>query len=155
VNLNLIIGLLLAAILVPIAWIDFRLHIIPDKLNIALFAMGCAAVAITGQPQMLDALLGVVLAAAVFLAVRFAYKKLRRIEGLGLGDVKFLAASGVWVGATGLPWLILFASISGLAFALAVSLVFGNIGQKTRLAFGPHLALGTLATWIAKSSNIL
>ena len=154
-NLNLAFGLLLTTILVPIAWIDFRHHIIPDKLNAALFVTGCVAMWMTGQPPILDGLLGFVFAAVVFLGVRFAYMSLRDIEGLGLGDVKFFAASGVWVGATGLPWLTLFAAMSGLVFALAVSLVFGNIGQKTRLAFGPHLALGTLATWIAKSNNLM
>jgi leader peptidase (prepilin peptidase) / N-methyltransferase len=154
-HFNLAFGFLLIAILVPIAWVDFRHHIIPDKLNAALFVGGCVALWVTGQPPIIDALLGFVLAAVVFLAVRFAYKSLRGIEGLGLGDVKFFAASGVWVGATGLPWLTLFAAISGLVFALAVSLVFGNIGHKTRLAFGPHLAIGMLATWIAKSNNLM
>ncbi len=152
---NLAFGLLLIAILVPIAWIDFRYHIIPDKLNAALFVGGCVSMWVTGQPPVIDASLGFVLAALVFLAVRFVYKRLRHVEGLGLGDVKFFAASGVWVGATGLPWLTLFAAISGLVFALAVSLVFGNINHKTRLAFGPHLALGTLATWVAKSNNLM
>jgi leader peptidase (prepilin peptidase) / N-methyltransferase len=150
-----IFATILASLSGLVAWIDLRRGIIPNALNGALLVFGFLACVTMGQPSQFDALLGVCLAGALFFAVHQLYRHLRGRDGLGLGDVKFLSAAGVWVGASGLPWLVLIASASGLVYALAVRLVSGNIDTRTRLAFGPHLALGLFLTWVSKGQGLL
>jgi leader peptidase (prepilin peptidase) / N-methyltransferase len=145
----------LGIIAICISWIDFRQQIIPDALNGALAFGGIAALAASEKITLADAVFGVLVGFLVPFTLALAYQWLRGISGLGMGDIKFLAASGFWIGVTGLPWLILFASLSGLIFALAKLAVVGDVSTQTRLAFGPHLAVALFATWIFKGFQIL
>ncbi len=50
----------------------------------------------------------------IFWLLRRLYFILRKIQGLGLGDVKLLAAATPWVGVTGIPILLLIATLTAL-----------------------------------------
>ena len=66
-------------------------------------------------------------------------------RSLGLGDAKLLAASGAWVGVTGLPTVLAGAAIAGLAVAGAMMLMGQRLDRHSALPFGPFLAA---ATWL-------
>jgi leader peptidase (prepilin peptidase) / N-methyltransferase len=149
VTVEVVFAVMLTGVLAAIAWIDSRHHIIPDWLNLMLGGLGIVSCYLAQIPSFTDALIGGVGALVFFLGLRHAYHYLRGVQGLGLGDVKFLAAAGLWVGASGLPWLVLFASISGLCYILATRIANKSFDSTTRVAFGPHLALGLFATWMA------
>jgi len=71
---------------------------------------------------------------------------LRKFQGLGLGDVKLLAASGIWIGIAGVPVQLVIASLGALSAAGVLKLAGSAITRQTALPFGPFLALGLLAT---------
>ncbi|WP_162914387.1 prepilin peptidase [Taklimakanibacter lacteus] len=148
--------LALLATLLPIAWIDARRQIIPDSLNLLLAILGVVHVIIeTGLATLSLRLLAAAAVAIFFLGLRKLYFVLRSRTGLGLGDVKFLTAATLWLGPLGLPWLVLFASISGLAWHIAVTYRGGGASPLQRIAFGPHLAVGFLAAWIWQPQNMI
>ena len=66
--------------------------------------------------------------------------------GLGLGDVKFLAAAGIWVGLAGIPFVLLIATMTALACAGVMQLSGRALTARTSLSFGPFLAAGLLVT---------
>src|SRR3974390_2249020 len=67
--------------------------IIPDTLNLAVAALGLLkAVMGGGVTAGLEAIVEAIAVAAIFWLFRRLYFVLRKIQGLGLGDVKFLAA---------------------------------------------------------------
>jgi leader peptidase (prepilin peptidase)/N-methyltransferase len=80
--------------------------------------------------------------------LRRLYFALRKTQGLGLGDVKFLAAAGPWIGITGLPSLLLVATLTALAAAGSLQLAGRDMTRRTSLPFGPFLAIGLLLTVI-------
>ncbi|TLM80335.1 MAG: prepilin peptidase [Actinobacteria bacterium] len=86
------------------------------------------------------ALLGATLGAGPAWAIGWAYEAVRKREGLGFGDVKLLAAMGVFLG----PYVAV-AFVAGTVLALAGRL-FGAAAGKRALAerapFGPYLAAG-------------
>jgi leader peptidase (prepilin peptidase) / N-methyltransferase len=63
-----------------------------------------------------------------------------------LGDVKFLAAAGIWVGVVGLPMLLLVAALTALACAAVMQLTGRQLSAQTSMSFGPFLAIGLLIT---------
>ena len=129
----------------PIAWIDLRRRIIPDGLNLALLVSGLG-IAAWQAPDLASVLLRAgeaAVAFALFWGVRALHARLRGQIGLGLGDVKFLAAATAWTGLAGLPLLILVASLSAL-----LVVVLRRLDAATRLPFGPFLALGLHAALI-------
>jgi leader peptidase (prepilin peptidase) / N-methyltransferase len=147
-DFTLISTFILACHLAPISWIDFRSNVIPNLLNLSLACSGLA-VSVAGHGSTpLKILLEVGLTAAIFVLFSTIYRALRKRRGFGGGDIKFLAAAAAWTGLSGLPWIILIASISGLAFSVFASLRGHAMKADTRIAFGPHLSLGLLITWL-------
>jgi leader peptidase (prepilin peptidase) / N-methyltransferase len=133
---------LLSAVL---AWIDIREGIIPDWLNLTIAGLGLSkAVILAGPLAGLEAVGEGAAIGAIFWLLRRLYFAFRKIQGLGLGDVKFLAAAGLWVGVTGLPLLLLVAALTALVYAGIMQLTGRQLSGQTSLSFGPFLALGLL-----------
>jgi leader peptidase (prepilin peptidase)/N-methyltransferase len=134
--------LLLCSLLVPVAIIDARHGIIPDWLNGALGGIGLIrAAAGDGPPLGLSVAVAVGVFFFMVLLCR-GFARWRGSAGMGMGDVKFLAAAATWTGLSGLPTLMVVSSISGLLLVVWRA-VFGTpVTSTTRLAFGPHLAIG-------------
>jgi leader peptidase (prepilin peptidase) / N-methyltransferase len=130
-----------------LAWIDLRRGIIPDWLNLAIAVIGLTRAAIPDSwPMALGAAAEGVLTGAIVWSLRWLYFRLRQRQGLGLGDVKLLAASAIWVGIAGIPMLLMVASLTALAAAGVLHLAGEKMTRQTALPFGPFLALGLLAT---------
>ena len=130
-----------------LAWIDLRRGIIPDRLNLAIASLGVARIAMLGgwTAVYIASFEGLVIGAAVWLFRRL-YFAVRQYQGLGLGDVKLLAASGIWIGITGVPMQLLIAAVTALAAAGAMQLAGQTVTRQTPLPFGPFLALGLIIT---------
>ena len=134
-----------------LALIDLRRGIIPDALNLALAALGLLkAVIDAGAATGLEAIAEAVVVAAIFWLFRRLYFVLRKIQGLGLGDVKLLAAATPWVGIAGIPMLLLIAALSALLAIGGAQLAGQRLSRQTSLPFGPFLALGLLSTLAAQ-----
>jgi leader peptidase (prepilin peptidase) / N-methyltransferase len=147
---------LLGAIL---AWIDIRYGIIPDWLNLTIAGLGLSkAVIIDGLAAGLEAFLEGAAIGTIFWLLRRLYFAFRKVQGLGLGDVKFLAAAGIWVGVGGLPELLLVATLTALAWAGIMRLAGRSLAGQTSLSFGPFLAIGLLFAsalqqyWLCRSA---
>ncbi len=148
---GVLLALLPLPLTLPVALIDLRRRIIPDRLNLALLAAGLLVTGLREpDPVVLASRLGeAALAYGLLWALRAVHARLRGRIGLGLGDVKFLAGATAWTGLPGLPVVILAASLSALAGLALARLAGGRIGPETRLPFGPFLALGLhAALWL-------
>ena len=132
-----VLGLVLVAILVPIALIDLDHQIIPNKITapaaILALAIGLALDP-SGVPEQLIAGAG---AAAFLLVFVFAYPR-----GMGMGDVKLAGVLGLFLGRE-VGVAIFVAVVAGTLVGAAVMARLGvQRGRKTRVPFGPFLALG-------------
>jgi leader peptidase (prepilin peptidase) / N-methyltransferase len=128
-----------------LALIDIRHGIIPDWLNLAIAGLGLARMAVAGGfVAGIEAACQGVAIGLIFWLLRRLYFRLRKIQGLGLGDVKFLAAAGIWTGITALPLLLLIAALTALAAAGIMQWSGRDMTRRTSLPFGPFLAIGLL-----------
>jgi leader peptidase (prepilin peptidase)/N-methyltransferase len=148
--------LLLGCACLLLAWIDFREGIIPDWLNLAIAIVGMIrAGAIGGWPLVAEMIAEGALIGAVIWLLRWLYFRLRRVQGLGLGDVKLLAASTVWIGIEGVPVQLLIAALSALLAALLLHVAGSRMTRHTALPFGPFLALGLIAAILLQQSDVI
>ncbi|WP_229183922.1 prepilin peptidase [Bradyrhizobium oropedii] len=130
-----------------VALIDLRHGVIPSWLNLAIAALGLANVVITdGTTAAFTAMAIATLVGMLFWLLQRLYFAVRGVDGLGLGDVKFLAAAAIWVGALGVPTLLLIAALAALAVAGGLQLAGREMKRQTSIPFGPFLALGLLLT---------
>jgi len=147
---------LLSVASIALAWIDLRRGIIPNWLNLGIAFAGLARVATLDGPAavLLAGCEGITVGAIVWL-LRKLYFIWRQYQGLGLGDVKLLAASGVWIGVAGVPVQLLVASLTALAVAGILRLVGRIMTRRTVLPFGPFLALGLLVALLLQEASLI
>lgn len=139
-------------LLVVLTVIDFKTFLLPN-IYVAPFALlGVAFHLITDfyylSPSAL--LIGGVAAYGILYAIRYLGSKYYGEEALGLGDVKLLGASGLWLGLDG----VLFAMTIGAAAGLIHGLIQAYYNKiKTKKPFsikrltipaGPGFVVGIL-----------
>ena len=139
-----VLGLVLVGILVPIALIDLDHQIIPNKITAPAAILAVAiglALKPSGVPEQLIAGAG---AAAFLLVFVLAYPR-----GMGMGDVKLAGVLGLFLGRE-VGVAIFVAVIAGTLVGAAVMARLGvQRGRKTRVPFGPFLALGGIVALLA------
>ena len=138
---------LFCASLVTIAFIDLHHKLIPDVLSIPVLIIGFAASLLrVGQILWLDSLIGILGGGGFLYLVAIIFEKLTGREGMGGGDVKMMAMIGAWAGWRALPLILLISSLGGILIG-GSSLLFGKKGMRTKIPFGPFLALGAII-WV-------
>jgi len=145
--IHLVLSVALVAVLAAICAIDARFGIIPDKLVGAMTAGGLAAVWLLEPNEVVYRLAEVVIVAIAVVVFRSIYRWVRGYDGLGFGDVKFLAAATFWIGLRSLPVLLLIAVASALASAFLLRSARYEVDGRHAIPFGPHLAVGLWLAW--------
>jgi len=134
---------------VALVFIDFDWQILPDAITLPLTAAGLAFSFFSPRLGGRDSLAGVAAGGLSLWLVAFIYEKATGREGMGLGDVKMLAAIGAFTGVAGVVTTVLFASLAGSVVGLVLIAVKGS-GWKTRLPFGVFLGIaGIVSYWAA------
>ncbi|MCX6555385.1 MAG: prepilin peptidase [Candidatus Aminicenantes bacterium] len=129
-------------LLITLAFIDLEHMILPDELTLggaALFFVYSFFNPTVGQLEAILSGLGVALLFAGFF---FFYLKVRKLEGLGFGDVKMVLLMGLFLGLNRLVVAIFLASLSGLLVGV-VLIIWKKKNLKYALPFGPFLSLGS------------
>ena len=140
-------GLLLLYTLIALTFIDFDTQLLPDDLTYPLLWAGLLLNLNATYVSLHSAVIG---AAAGYLAlwsIYWAYKLLRKREGMGYGDFKLLAALGAWLGWTMLPAIVLMASLVGSVVGIALMLL-NRRGLDYQIPFGPYLAAAGLLCFL-------
>jgi len=148
--------LVFAWVSLALGLIDLDFQILPNSMTYPSILFGLLFSWFGGYTWWLDSLIGALVGAALPIAVIVIYKLWRGVEGMGWGDVKYLAAIGSVVGLRGCVGVLVVASILGAL--VGVGLILSGRGSgKTALPFGTFLALAVIlwlyapASWFAWS----
>ena len=134
---DLALGLTLLAVLVPVALIDLDHRIIPNRIT-GPAALLAVIIGLVTRPAGVPEQLIAGAAAGGFLLV-FA---LMYPAGMGIGDVKLAGVLGLFLGRS-VGVAILVGLLAGSLAGVAVMARLGvKQGRKTKVPFGPFLALG-------------
>jgi len=123
--------------------IDLEHHLLPNAITLPGIIVGFAFSVFT-EPGWLASLIGILVGGGILYLVAEAYYRVRREEGLGMGDVKMLAMVGAFVGWQLTLLTLMLASFSGTIIGLAL-IITKRGGMKYALPFGTFIALGAAA----------
>jgi leader peptidase (prepilin peptidase) / N-methyltransferase len=142
---------LLAAGLVILTAIDLEHQIIPDRISLALAALGLGYLTLTANSReaWLHAGFGAVMGFFIAWLLRTLFQRLKGREALGFGDVKFFAVAGLWTGLYGLADFMMISGLAGIIFAA----VWRWRGGDAEFPFGPALAFGLYAVVLLKAAG--
>ena len=156
VSIYYFFGLTLAALLllilsiffIIIFFIDLKHFIIPNELTFPLMIIGFFKsfdpnLNQTIFPNYINSLIGGVFGYLIIWLIIFFYKKVRKKEGMGLGDAKLLAVIGFWFGWFSIPFTIFISSIVALIFVVP-SLINKSRKMSSQIPFGPYIIIGCI-----------
>jgi leader peptidase (prepilin peptidase) / N-methyltransferase len=152
-----ILGAALALLTLAIAIIDWRRFVIPNELSGAGLGLALVHAAVQEPNAMLVAvafavLRGVILA-AVFLLIRYTYRRLRGRDGIGLGDIKLAGVAGAWLDWSMLPTVVEIAACAALLVYLVRQFAGGRpLRATSRLPFGLFFAPATWICWLLETT---
>lgn len=144
-NLNLIKYLILTPMLLSAFVIDYRLQIIPNRLNLTMAEIGIVIAFLYGTSNVaitIDMLLGMLAGGGIFLLITLIGGLIYGKEAMGLGDVKLMGALGLYFGLTN---IIIIAMMSFLIGAiLGIILIVSKVKKSNEyIPFGPFIVIAT------------
>ena len=146
ISIESLLLIILSIFFLIIYFIDLKHFIIPNELTYPLIVLGFGKTFFANQnyyifPDYLNSIIGGVAGYTIIWVIIFLYKKLKNIEGMGLGDAKLLAAIGFWFGWIALPFVLFFSSLTALIVSVP-SLIKKTKNLQTKIPFGPYIILG-------------
>lgn len=124
--------------LVATATVDARTRRLPDLFAVIIAVAALALAALAGRPALIAGIVAAALAAAVLVLIRTIALRAKGDAGLGLGDVKLIAALALWLGPA-TPIMVAAAAILGLVATTVTP------RADRRRPFGPFIAVGAWA----------
>ena len=156
VSIYYFFGLTLAALLllilsiffIIIFFIDLKHFIIPNELTFPLMIIGFFKsfdpnLNQTIFPNYINSLIGGVFGYLIIWLIIFFYKKVRKKEGMGLGDAKLMAVIGFWFGWVSIPFVIFISSAVALILVIP-SLINQSRKMSSEIPFGPYIIIGCI-----------
>ena len=138
----LAVRLLFGCAMIVLFVIDLRHRILPNAITIPGIVVGLAS-ALAFEPGWRSALTGVVIGGGGLFLLAEVYYRIRRQDGLGMGDVKMLAMIGAFLGWQLMLVTLLLASLLGSVIGIGM-LVLGLSDGKYALPLGSFLALAAV-----------
>ena len=143
---NLLFFFILFPVLIMIFCIDYAHFIIPDVLILILGILGIAKLLTPDLDPLFAPLyssaLGALLAFIFIGGLIVFYLYVRKLEGMGLGDLKLFVVLGFLFGLQGIFFILILSSLSG-AILGSIMLWRNKKNFKTQLPFGPYIIAAT------------
>lgn len=150
------------AVLAALSAIDIRHYILPNKLVAVFAVLGVAFHAVHhftfNTP--LQMLLGALLGGGILYLIRAVANYIAKDDTLGLGDVKLLAAAGLWLGDSHVLLAMTIGAFAGILHGVLASIIeklktgkFGNL-KTMSVPAGPGFAIGIVLAGIYKFVEI-
>jgi leader peptidase (prepilin peptidase)/N-methyltransferase len=153
-----------SALMIVLVFTDLRERILPDVVNFTGFGLGLALSLFTKPSDgaalwvvnrlfdfpppapvvsLVDAVIGAAIGSSLLWLVSEAYFRLRKREGMGLGDVKMMLMAGAFLGARRTLLTILAGSLLGSVLGIAFILARRE-DSNYELPFGSFLGMAAL-----------
>jgi len=146
------VALVLAVGLVALSVIDYRHHLLPNRIVYPLWSLGILTCIVQPLPGLdrADCCIGSVAAFLLTWLIRAVGSYFAKREAMGFGDVKFMGMAGAFAGWQAINF-IFFVAASSTGIALLLLRHRGmRKGLQFEMPFGPGLCLGLLIVVLAR-----
>lgn len=126
--------------------IDYRLKIIPNRLNLTIFEVGLAYTFLEGIINIniaIDMLLGMIAGAGIFLFITLVGGLIAGKEAMGFGDVKLMGGLGLFFGWRTIIIISLIAFLLGAIVGIALMLRKKKKSDEY-IPFGPFIVISAV-----------
>lgn len=156
-SLNLIKYLILTPMLLAAFVIDYKLQIIPNRLNLTIFETGLIIAFLFGISNIaiaIDMLFGMIAGIAIFLLITLIGGLIYGKESMGLGDIKFIGAIGIYFGLTKITTISIIAFLIG-AIIGAILIITKRKKADEYIPFGPFIVIAAFICMLVPFETIM
>ncbi len=147
-NLDLIKYIILIPMLLSVVVIDYKLQIIPNRLNLTIFEFGLIFTFLYSFSDVaisINMLLGMLAGGGIFLAITLLGGLVYGKEAMGLGDVKLMGALGLYFGLANIIIVSLLSFLIGAILSILL-IAFKIKKMDEYIPFGPFIVIGAFIT---------
>ena len=113
-----------------------------------------ASVAGLSNTGLVQTLCGAILGYAILWALNACYRRVRRTDGFGGGDLKMMASLGGWLGPAGVLDVLTLSSVMAVVCTATFSIGQSQrLSLQSRIPFGPFLAVAAAALMVSKTAG--
>lgn len=155
-NLDFLRFAILTPMLISAFIVDYKIQIIPNRLNFTMFEVGIIFAFIFGIQNLnlaKDMFLGMIAGGGIFLLITLIGVLIAGKEAMGLGDVKLMGALGLFFGWYKILIISVLAFLIGAIISIIVLIVRKN-REDGYIPFGPFIVVATFIT-IFVPTNLL
>lgn len=102
--------------LVIIFFTDLKYYLILDKITLPISVIGLLITFLNYNPfdvSIVSSVLGGIIGYSIIYIIRFLFFKIRKAEGMGLGDAKLFLMIGIWLGIKSIYLILASSAIVG------------------------------------------
>ena len=144
-NFDLIKFMILTPMLLSAFVIDYKLQIIPNRLNLTIFEIGIIFAFLYGLSNVaitINMLLGMLAGGGIFLLITLLGGLFYGKEAMGFGDVKLMGALGLYFGLSNIIIITLVSFLIGAILSI-ILLVTKLKKSDEYIPFGPFIVIAT------------
>jgi len=148
VSLNLLRFAILTPMLLSAFIVDYKIQIIPNRLNLTIFEIGLVFAFIFGFSNLnvaKDMLLGMLTGSGIFLLITLVGGLIAGKEAMGFGDVKLMGALGLYFGVVNSIIISVLSFLIGGIISIIIILLRKN-REDGYIPFGPFIVIATFVT---------
>ena len=156
-NLELIKYLILIPMLISVFIIDYKLQIIPNRLNLTMFEVGLVFTFLYGVSNIniaINMLLGMLVGGGIFLFITLIGGMIAGKEAMGFGDVKLMGALGLFFGVSNIIVITLISFLIGAIISI-ILLITRKKKTDEYIPFGPFIVIASFVVMFVPFSVIL
>ena len=113
--------------LIIIFFTDLKFYLILDKITIPISIIGLLLTFFNFNPfgvSIYESVIGGVIGYLVIFVIRYLFFKIRKIEGMGLGDAKLFLMVGIWLGIKSIYLILASSALVGALVGILIIYVY-------------------------------
>ena len=155
-NLTLLKFTIVTPILISACIIDYRLQIIPNRLNLSLFEIGIIFTFLYGFTNIniaADMCFGLIAGGGIFLLITLIGGLIAGREAMGFGDVKLMCGLGLIFGLGSTIIVTLLSFLIGAVLSI-ILLVTKKKNINEYIPFGPFIVLASFISMLVPFTTL-
>ena len=131
--------------LIIIFFTDLKYYLILDKITLPISAIGLLITFLNYNPfdvNIISSVLGGLIGYLIIYIIRFLFFKIRKIEGMGLGDAKLFFMVGVWLGIKSIYLILASSAIVG-AIVGSLIIFFYKKDKNFQIPYGCFIVIAS------------
>lgn len=135
----------LTFLMIVLSEIDYRSHIIPNRLLLISLPIGVGFLILEGVSSLVAGMAGMVMGGAIMTGIALVGRRVYKRDAMGGGDIKLTALLGLFLGWKLLA-MVLFLTFLFISVAGWIGVLFRKLDRRAEIPMAPFFAMAMMGS---------